>query len=85
MLTTEESETEDGWLGKVREIKTRIDKMSATLDTSIERTEKHFEKIDHELVKINESVHERVSGLSKQMKNLEVLLTKKSLLNFGQA
>mmetsp|Transcript_28847 Transcript_28847/g.28531 ORF Transcript_28847/g.28531 Transcript_28847/m.28531 type:complete len:529 (+) Transcript_28847:1846-3432(+) len=80
MLTYNEAEEEEGWLGKVREITTRIAKMGEVLDESIETSGKRFEKIDHELGVLKEDLDEKITGLSLQinskMKSLEELILK---------
>jgi len=37
MLCTDQVEEENGWLGKVREIKTRLTKMASDLDAGVEK------------------------------------------------
>jgi len=84
MLCTDQVEEENGWLGKVREIKTRLTKMASDLDAGVEKSDRHFQELGHELVKIDKNLNEKMTSLNLQM-NMRMERIEDLIKNIGKS
>jgi len=71
-LAGEKEDEDDGWLGKVREITLKINRLALSIEENFENNEKTLTQS----IKINEKMNEKINQMNSRMINIEKLLMK---------